>query len=475
MLKYIAQIIAGPLLMVALIWFGMESGMEKNAAYTLGITGWVAFWWISEVVPIPVTSLLPMILFPAFSVLKLDEATTAYSDKLIWLYVGGFIIALALEKWKVHIRIAKIILVYLGTNLNKVVFGFMATCFLLSMWISNTATALMMLPIAESLIHKLKEGASEGFNKALLLGVAYACSIGGIATLIGTPTNLVLSGMVEKSYGVEISFYQWFIIGFPISIILLGVSWLLLIRIFKPGSAEIHLDDIKRDPLQYEEKMVLFIFGAVVFCWIFRPWLIDPYVPFMNDTIIALIGAIVLFIIPSKDKKVRLMDWDAAKNLPWGIVLLFGGGLVIAKAFQDSGLAAWIGANVTLLQVLPYIVVLLLVGGIVNFLTEVTSNVATASVFLPVMAGVTLAMGVHPFPLLTVVTLSASCAFMLPVATPPNAIVFGSGKMAMKDMVTTGIWLNLISIVLIAVYVYFVIGNFWNIDISAFPDEYLRK
>lgn len=475
MLKYILQIISGPLLLVLLVWLGVESGMDEKAAYTLGITGWVALWWITEVIPIPVTSLLPMILFPAFSVLKLDEATTAYSDKLIWLYVGGFIIALALEKWKVHIRIAKIILVYLGTNLNKVVFGFMATCFLLSMWISNTATALMMLPIAESMIHKLKESASEGFNKALLLGVAYACSIGGMATLIGTPTNLVLSGMVKKSYGVEISFYQWFIIGFPISVVLLGVCWWLLVTLFKPGTAEIHLDEIKRDDVRYEEKMVLLVFGAVVFSWIFRPWLIDPYVPFMNDTIIALTGAIVLFILPSKDKKVKLMDWDTAKNLPWGIVLLFGGGLVIAKAFQDSGLATWIGENVTLLQVLPYLLVLLLVGAIVNFLTEVTSNVATASVFLPVMAGVALAMGVHPFPLLTVVTLAASCAFMLPVATPPNAIVFGSGKMAMKDMVRTGIWLNLISIFLIAVYVYMVMGPLWGIDITFFPAEFMNK
>jgi sodium-dependent dicarboxylate transporter 2/3/5 len=472
MVKYIFKLVLGPILMLLFTYIGLHTGMESKAAYTLGITVWVAYWWVTEALPIPVTSLLPMILFPAFSVLNMDEATTSYSDKLIWLYVGGFIIALALEKWKLHIRIAKIILLMIGTNLNKIVLGFMVACFVLSMWISNTATALMMLPIAESLMNRLRDKTGPGFGKALMLGVAYGCSIGGMATLIGTPTNLVLSGMVEKSFGVNITFYQWFIIGFPISLLLLWIAWAVLIHLHKPGQMEISLDEIKRDAFGYEEKRVLWVFSIVVFAWISRPWVIEPWFPFINDTIISLAGALILFMLPAKDSKLRIMDWDTAKNLPWGIVLLFGGGLAIAKAFQSSGLAVWFGENLTLLQVLPYIVVLLIVSLIVNMLTEVTSNVATASVFLPVMAGVTLAMDVHPFPLLAVVCFSASCAFMLPVATPPNAIVFGSGHMTMKDMVRTGIWLNLISVLLIAVYVFYIIGPLWGIDVSHFPEEY---
>lgn len=472
MLKYSIHIILGPVLMFLFSYVGLEAGMKQEAAYTLGITAWVAYWWVTEALPIPVTSLIPMILFPAFSVLSMDDAANAYSDKLIWLYVGGFIIALALEKWKLHIRIAKILLVSIGTNLNKIILGFMIACFVLSMWISNTATALMMLPIADSIISRLKDKTSAGFSKALMLGVAYACSIGGMATLIGTPTNLVLSGMVEKSFGVSISFYDWFIFGFPISVILLFIAWYVLIFVFKPGKLMITLDEIKINPFGYEEKRVLIVFLLVVFGWIFSPLLIKPWLPSINDTMIALFGAILLFIMPAQDRQHKIMDWDTAKNLPWGIVLLFGGGLAIAKAFQESGLAAWFGENLTLLQILPYVVVLLIVSLIVNFLTEVTSNVATASVFMPVMAGVALAMDVHPFPILVVVTLAASCAFMLPVATPPNAIVFGSGHMSMKDMFRVGIWLNVISVILIAVYVYLLIEPMWGIDMMSYPESF---
>lgn len=472
MYKYLFKLIMGPALMALFIYWGFQVGMEEKAAYTLGVTAWVAYWWVTETLPIPVTSLLPMVLFPLFSVLSMDEASTSYADKLIWLYVGGFILALGLEKWKLHIRIAKIILLFLGSDVKKILLGFMIACFALSMWISNTATALMMLPIADSLLKRFEDKVSPGFSKALMLGVAYACSIGGMATLIGTPTNLVFSGMVQKSFGVEITFYQWFIIGFPVSIILLFIAWFVLIKVFKPGSGKISLDEIKHDKPGYEEKMVLWVFNFVVFAWITRPWLIAPWAPKIDDTIIALTGAFLLFVIPSGDKKGRLMDWDMAKNLPWGIVLLFGGGLAIAKAFQMSGLAQWFGENLSLLDVLPYILVLLIVSVIVNFLTEVTSNVATASVFMPVMAGVALAMNVHPFPLLTVVCLSASCAFMLPVATPPNAIVFGSGRLQMKDMVRAGLWLNIISVVIISLYVFYVLGFTWGIDIGVFPPEF---
>lgn len=464
------RLLAGPGLM-ALFWLmGRNGGMTEDAARTLGITAWVAFWWINETLPIPVTSLLPMILFPSFSVLSMDDAATSYSDKLIWLYVGGFIIALALEKWKLHIRIAKMIVKTMGTNLHTIVFAFMLTCYILSMWISNTATALMMLPIAESLMQRLQGKAAPGFGKALMLGVAYACSIGGIATLIGTPTNLVFSGMVEKTYGIDISFSQWFLIGFPLSFILLLISWYVLVYINKPGKLEVTLDEIKYDVLSYEEKRVLWVFGGVVLAWITRPWFIAPWFPMCNDTIIAVGGAVILFILPTKNKQERIMDWETAKNLPWGIVLLFGGGLAIAKAFQESGLAVWFGDNLSVLHIFPYLVVLLFVALIVNFLTEVTSNVATASVFLPVMAGVALAMNVHPFPLMAVVCLSASCAFMLPVATPPNAIVFGSGHMTMKDMVRAGLWLNLISVLMISVYIYFFMGPAWGLELSPFPE-----
>jgi len=344
----------------------------------------------------------------------------------------------------------------------------------LSMWISNTATSVMMLPIGMAIVGQLGANKKSSFGKALMLSIAYSASIGGIATLIGTPTNLVLAGIVEELYGKEITFFEWFMFGLPISIILLGISWFYLTRIafrlntesFSGGREEIARQYKMLGPLTRQEKAVSIIFGLTALSWILRSFVFSSWLPGLNDTIIAIIGAVTLFIVPSGIEGKKLMDWETAVKIPWGIVLLFGGGLALAAGFQHSGLAEWIGTRMTMLQGVHLLLLILILITIVNFLTEITSNVATASMILPILASVAVAIDVHPYILMVAATLAASCAFMLPVATPPNAVVFGSGYLRMQDMVRAGIWLNLVSIVILTLMVYFVLPVIWQIDMG---------
>jgi len=360
-----------------------------------------------------------------------------------------------------------------------------ATAFL-SMWISNTATTVMMLPIGMAIISQLKdnpdtvEDETKMFSKALMLSIAYSASIGGIATLIGTPPNLVLAGVLEESYNIEITFSSWFIFGLPISIILLIICWNYLTKIafsfkqneFPGGKAEINKQLASLGKMSYEEKAVLIVFVLTAFFWITRSFLLKKLIPAIDDTIIALIAAIALFLIPSKTKKgTQIIDWESAVKLPWGILLLFGGGLALAEGFKSSGLANWIGSQITLIEHLPLFILLLVVIASVNFLTEITSNLATTAMLLPIMVPVALTLNVHPFTLMVGVTVAASCAFMLPVATPPNAVVFGSGYLRIPDMMKTGIWMNLISIILVTLITYYLLPLLWDFDIFTYPEE----
>ena len=431
----------GPVLFVLIKFFFHPEGLGDSSNSILASTVWVAVWWITEAISIPVTALLPIILFPLSGGLSLSATTASYGHKYIFLFLGGFILAIAIEKWNLHKRIALNIIKLVGTNVNKIILGFMVATASLSMWISNTATAVMILPVGIAIVLQLQDNpktkANENliFGKALMLAIAYSASIGGMATLIGTPPNLVLAGVVESTYHTEITFSQWFMFGFPISIILLLICWVYLTRFafkfeqkeFPGGQKEIENQLKALGKISYEEKIILIVFSLAAMAWISRSFLLSKWLPAIDDTIIAMIASVVLFLIPNGKRNEALISWGDAVKLPWGILLLFGGGMALASGFEVSGLAAWIGNQLTSLIGVSIFILLLVLIASVNFLTEITSNMATTAMLLPVLVALAAVLNIHPYILLVSATLAASCAFMLPVATPPNAVGWGAG------------------------------------------------
>ena len=466
-IKRISGLLFGPLLFI-LIQFISISDLSTEGKYVLGTASWMAIWWVLEVVDIAVTSLLPIVIFPLTGTLSISETTSQYGHNLVFLYLAGFIIAIAIERWGLHKRIALTIISFMGTKINYIILGFMISTAFLSMFISNTATTVMMLPIALAIITQLDNKSNESrnnnqnFSKSLLLSIAYSASIGGIATLFGTPPNMVLRGVVESNFGYTITFMDWFIIGFPISITLLFLCWIYITKIsnnyfmdeFPLGKDQIIKLKSEMGKISAEEKRVGVIFFLTALCWITRSQ-IEKFLPGIDDTIIGMIFGILLFVIPVKSNKRSLVIWKEAVKLPWGVIILFGGGMALAKGFVDSGLSVWFGNNLTSLNGLPMILLILSIVTSVNFLTEMTSNLATTAMLLPVLAAIGLEMNIDPLILMISATMAASCAFMLPVATPPNAIVFGSGYLRIPDMIKKGFWLNIISIILISFMVYF--------------------
>jgi sodium-dependent dicarboxylate transporter 2/3/5 len=479
-------LILGPILFFIIHFFFHPVGLSEQANAVLASTIWIAVWWITEAIPIAVTALLPLVLFPLSGGLELSATSGSFGHKYVFLYMGGFIIAIAIEKWNLHRRIALNIINLIGSDVRKIILGFMVATAFLSMWISNTATSVMMLPIGLAIIKQLEdnpktaEDENKTFGKALMLAIAYSASIGGVATLIGTPPNLVLAGVVLDTYGYEITFMQWFAFGLPISIILIFICWKYLTKYafkFKQKSFPGGKEEIKRllsnlGKISYEEKVVAFVFALTAFCWITRSFLLQKILPGLDDTIIAIFFAIVLFLIPSKQKGDQIINWEEAVKMPWGIILLFGGGMALAKGFEVSGLAVWIGSQMTSLAGLPIIILILVLIAAVNFLTEITSNLATTAMLLPVLAPMALTIDVHPFVLMVGAAVAASCAFMLPVATPPNAVVFGSGYLRIPDMVSKGFFMNVISIIILTFFVYFVLPELWDISINSFPQKF---
>ncbi len=480
-------LILGPLMFFVILLFFHPSGLNDQSNAVLAATIWIAIWWIFEALPIAVTALLPIVLFPIAGGMDLAQTTASYGHKLIFLIMGGFMIAIAIEKWNLHKRIALNIIYFIGTDLRKIILGFMVATAFLSMWISNTATAVMMLPIGVVIIKQLKdnpntdENENNIFGKALMLAIAYSASIGGIATLIGTPPNLVMAGIVSQVYGYEISFLEWIVFGLPVSMLLLAICWVYLTRYaftfkqdkFPDGREEILKLKNELGVISYEQKIVGLVFISVGFCWITRSFLLQKIFPALDDAIIAIIFAMILFIINAKSKKDKILEWKEAVKMPWGILLLFGGGMSLAKAFDVSGLAIWIGNQITAFGNFDLFLFLILLVTAINFLTEVTSNVATTAMLLPVIAPIALELDIHPFILMTAAAVAASCAFMLPVATPPNAIVFGSGYLRIPDMVKKGFLLNIISILIIVLMVYYLLPVVWDIDKDVFPKEFL--
>ncbi|SFZ95119.1 solute carrier family 13 (sodium-dependent dicarboxylate transporter), member 2/3/5 [Flaviramulus basaltis] len=468
----------GPILFILIKFFFHPEELDDSANAILASTVWIAVWWITEAIPISATALLPIVLFPLTEGLSLSSTTASYGHKYIFLFLGGFILAIAIEKWNLHKRIALNIIKIVGTNVNRIILGFMVATALLSMWISNTATAVMILPVGMAIITQLKDNPKTKedenliFGKALMLAIAYSASIGGMATLIGTPPNLVLAGVIESTYDTEITFSQWFVFGFPISIILLFVCWVYLTRFafkfkqkeFPGGKNEIEKQLLELGKMSYEEKAILSVFSLTALAWISRSFLLVKWLPAIDDTIIAIIASIILFLIPSRKKAKPLITWEDAVKLPWGILILFGGGMALALGFDSSGLASWIGNQLTTLQGVSIFILLLVLITSVNFLTEITSNMATTAMLLPVLVSLATIINIHPYILLVSATVAASCAFMLPVATPPNAVVFGSGYLKIEDMVKKGVWMNVVSIIILTLFVYYVLPLIWSLD-----------
>jgi sodium-dependent dicarboxylate transporter 2/3/5 len=456
-------LLLGPLLFVLIVLLPTPQGMGPTAQHLAAVTLLMATWWISEALPIAATALLPIVLFPLLGIMPTAQTTAAYANPMIYLFLGGFLIAMAMQKWALHRRIALHTIQLVGTSPRRIILGFMLATAFLSMWISNTATTMMLLPIGLAVIAHRPKGDDEGnFATALMLAIAYAASIGGVATLIGTPPNAILAGVLREQSGITLGFAQWMLFALPLSLLMLLITWLYLTRIVYRGSNQVVASDrgLLREQLQglgrmgYEERWVLLVFGLVALAWILRGLLDFTWLHGVEDASIAIGGALLLFLLPaSADKGGRLLDWHSAVQLPWEILLLFGGGFSLAAAFVQSGLTEWLVSQLGLLQAMPVWLLLLAVVLMIIFLTEVTSNTATATIVLPLMGALAAAMELAPTLLMIPAAIAASYAFMLPVATPPNAIVFGGGHVTIAQMARAGIWMNLIATLLICGYV----------------------
>ncbi len=461
----------GPALMAIMLLSGPPDSLNHTAWATAAIGVMMAIWWATEAVPIAVTALLPIVVFPALGIATIQETTAPYANKTIYLFLGGFIVAFAMQRWNLHRRIALTILQYAGGNGRALVGGFMLASALISMWVMNTSTTMMLLPIAVSIItvihntvDSLDDKGKEDFQFALLLGVAYGATIGGISTLVGTAPNAMFAAYMIDTHDMEIAFARWMLVGVPLSAMMLPLAWLAMTRwVFKvdfktspEGKATLKRMKDEMGGISVPEVRVAIVFAFMALTWMSRPLLTKiPALGFLDDSLIAIAGAIILFLIPSgRDSDPMLLRWKYAEQLPWGVLLLFGGGLTLAGAVRNTGLAEWLGANLQVIGDLPLLVIIVIIATLIIFLTELTSNIATTATFLPVAGAIAVGAGYDPVALLVPVTLAASCAFMLPVATPPNAIVFGSGMLTVPRMARAGFVLNLFAIVLVSLVAY---------------------
>lgn len=475
-----------------------NSSLGIDGQRTAAVAALMAIWWMTEAIPISATALIPLGIFPVLKIQTAAETAASYGDRNIFLFMGGFFIAAAMQKWNLHRRIALHILRIIGTAPRQLLFGTMLATALLSMWISNTATTIMMLPIGMAMIlsiidlGQIPDEYCAKFKVAIMLAIAYSASIGGIGTLVGTPPNIVFTGIVSTLFpdAPEFSFSRWLIVGLPVVICFLPIVWavftFILFKIPKlpeNKNRELLNEQInKLGTMVKGERIVLWVFIFTAFGWIFRKEMhigaltipgwsellgISEYV---HDSTVAIFSALLLFSIPLSLKQKKFpLDWKEAKQIPWGILILFGGGIALAGGFQDSGLSHWIGERLRFVQFLHPFLIILITCAVITFLTELTSNIATATIFLPIVGSIAISAHMHPYVLMLPATIAASCAFMLPVGTPPNAIVFSSGYVSMTDMVRAGFWLNIIGIMLVSCITYFLIMPLLNISPYALP------
>jgi sodium-dependent dicarboxylate transporter 2/3/5 len=454
----------GPLLF-ALVYFAPGlTGLDDAPRAVLAVTLWVATWWITEALPIPATSLMPVFLLPIAGGADERTAAMAYGNPIVFMYMGGFTIALAIQKWDLHRRIAMRIVAMVGAGGRRITLGIILATAFLSMWISNAATALMMLPIGLALIEEVRreqlydDESLRRFAKGLLLSIAYAASIGGLATLIGSVPNAVFAAVSQMSLGRTVSFAEWFFFAAPLTALMLTALYFYMTRVafaVRPRQevgADFAREQLRQlGPMAFEEKAVLAVFGTVAALWIGSGFLPAPLR--LSDTSISMIGAVSLFLLPARRGRGRLMGWPDMRNLPWGLLLLFGGGLSLAAAFESSGLTVWFGTLLGGLQVLPTVLIVVALAAIVLFMTEVMSNTAVSNMLIPVGIGLAAGIGVDPHTIMAVIALSASCAFMLPISTPPNAAVFSADWLHIDDMVRAGFWMNLVALATISAFV----------------------
>ncbi|MBR9977724.1 MAG: SLC13/DASS family transporter [Bacteroidetes bacterium] len=491
---------AGALTAIVFLLLPLPEGLDERGRAVMATTALMAIWWMTEALPIPVTALLPLILFPLFDVMSMPEVAIPYGHHLVFLFLGGFVLALAVERSGLHRRIAIRIILIVGERPSRLVLGFMLATAALSMWISNTATVMLMLPIALAVIEHVRSSCADdadpvrgkgNFAIALLLGIAYAASIGGVATLIGTPPNIVLAGVLAKLYpeAPDISFVRWMMFGVPVAALFLPLAWLLLVHVL-PGSrignargaagARLSTQTCIALPglMSRDERLVLLVFLLTAAGWMFRVPLdlgfttlpgLTMLFPRIGDSTVAMISAVLLFLLPGQ-RGGAILTWKEVRHgLPWGILLLFGGGFALAEGMRDSGVTLWLGNLFTGAEGLPLWLLLLLICGIFTFTTELTSNTATAAILLPVLASTAVSFGYHPLMFMVPAAFSASFAFMLPVATPPNAIVFSSSMVSIRQMAATGLLLNLIGVLLITVMMLLLGVEVFGIDNNVLP------
>jgi sodium-dependent dicarboxylate transporter 2/3/5 len=468
-----ASLAAGPLLALVILLFFSPDGVPDQARYVAAIAAWMALWWATEAVHVAVTAFLPLVLFPLVGVADIETAASSYAHPIIYLFFGGFIIALAVEKSGLHQRLALGIFSIVGVDARAIVGGFMFAAAVISMWISNTSTTIMMLPIAMSVVYvvretmrNLSESELGNFELAMYLGLAYGATMGGVATLVGTPPNAFMAGFMSATYDIEVDFARWMIVGIPLTIVMLPLVWFVLVRVLFPvdftasKQTQEHLLAQRKElgPLSSAETRTGIIFLALVLGWLFRkPIATLTDVAELSDPAIAMLAAIAVFLIPSGKKGEAIMNWSDTQRLPWGVLVLFGGGLALASGMASSGLTEWLGAMLAPLGTIHIAFLVIAACTMVIFLTELTSNLATTATFLPIMAALAVEIGIEPLILVAPVTLAASFAFMLPVATPPNAIVFSTGKISIKTMMRAGFILNLAGIVLLTIVALFLV------------------
>ncbi|MFC2092349.1 SLC13 family permease [Bacteroidota bacterium] len=491
-------LILGPVLFLIVLLFFNFDPEKPIITHMAAVAILMAVWWITEAIPLFATALLPMLLYPLLGIMESNATAPIYFNSTIFLFLGGFMIALTMEKWKLHRRIALFIIRLIGGGPDRIVLGFMIASAFLSMWISNTATAIMMVPIGLAIVFKMEENfkvpAVHKFTTSLMLGIAYGCSMGGIATLVGTPPNLSFARIFQITFpqAEPIAFGTWFLMGLPISAVMIVVVWLILTKVFfrLPSNLTIDRTIVNKEykelgTMSFEEKSVLTIFSLTAILWVFRKKLIIGFVSIpgwsqllpnpdlIDDATVAIFMAMLMFLIPTHTKGTKystLMGPDVITKLPWNIVLLFGGGFALAKGFQVTGLSEFIGNNFSGLAGMPPIIMIVIICFGITFLTELTSNTATTEMVLPILASVAIAMETNPLLLMIPATLSASCAFMMPVATPPNAIVFGSGRIRISEMARVGIFLNIVGVIIITVLFYIIGTVVFSIDPGVFPE-----
>lgn len=493
------------LVVAAIVWLLMsaQEGVSSDARNVAALMALMAVWWMTEAIPLSATALLPIVVLPAVSGdISVADATAPYASPIVFLFLGGFLIAIAMEKWNLHRRIALLTLRAVGVQPRRIVLGMMLATGFLSMWVSNTATTLMMLPIGMSVLSLVVDRASDQhggsisqrlergekitdviadrnirlFGVCLILSIAWSSSMGGLGTLLGSPPNAIVAGYAERELGRDIGFLNWMMIGTPLAFIFILIAWVLMTRLLYrfdldevPGGRAMIQEQIDElGTVGQGERMVLAVFGGAAFCWIV-PGILTEFFSLpsalawfgnLDDTAIAIGAGLVLFLLPGRGKTTMVLEWkDAENGLPWGVLLLFGGGLSLAAAVVKSGLDKWFGSQVSGLGALPIILLVVAVTLIVLFLTEITSNTATAATFIPILGGVAVGIGADAMTLLIPATFAATCAFMLPVGTPPNAIVFGTGTISITQMARGGVVLNIVGVTLITVLAY-LLGGF---------------